>query len=76
VLYAAYLTGRVGLWFAFAGAFLVFASIDTQGQAFVDEVRDRRWYVLVFVGLAVLQLVAGWFLGHRTPRSPGPPTGS
>lgn len=71
VLYALYLTGRVGMWFAFAGAFALFASITASGQAFVDEVRDYRWYVLVFVVLGVLQLVAGWFLGRREPKGPG-----
>jgi cytochrome bd-type quinol oxidase subunit 1 len=67
-LYALYLTGRVGLWFAFAGAFALFASITTRGQAFVDDVRGYRWYLLVFVILGVIQLVAGWFLGRRAPR--------
>jgi len=75
LLYALYLTGRVGLWFAAAGAFLLFASIPTRGQAFADDVRDYRWYLLVFVVLAVLQLVAGWFLGRRRPAPPGPPDG-
>lgn len=65
LLYALYLTGRVGMWFAFAGAFLLFASIPTRGQAFIDDVRDQRWYVLVFVILGVMQVVAGWFLGRR-----------
>ena len=71
VLYAAYLTGRVGMWFAFAGAFALFASIPTRGQAFVDDVRGYRWYLLVFVVLGVMQLVSGWFLGRRSPRSSG-----
>lgn len=70
-LYALYLTGRVGLWFAAAGAFLLFASIPTRGQAFADDVRGYRWYVLVFVILGVVQLVAGWFLGRRRPAPPG-----
>jgi len=70
VLYALYLTGRVGLWFAAAGAFLLFASIPTRGQAFADDVQDFRWYVLVFVILGVVQLVAGWFLGRRRPEPP------
>lgn len=73
VLYALYLTGRVGMWFAFAGAFLLFASIAATGQAFLDEVREYRWYVLVFVVLGVIQLVAGWFLGRREPKTPGEP---
>lgn len=71
VLYASYLTGRVGLWFAAAGAFLLFASIPTRGQAFADDVRSYRWYVMVFVILGVLQLVSGWFLGRRHPAPPG-----
>lgn len=70
-LYASYLTGRVGLWFAAAGAFLLFASIPTQGQAFAEDVRSYRWYVLVFVILGVVQLVSGWFLGRRRPHPPG-----
>ena len=71
VLYALYLTGRVGIWFAFAGAFAIFASVDTRGKAFVDDVGEYRWYVMVFVVLAALQLAAGWFLGHRNPRQWG-----
>jgi hypothetical protein len=67
VLYALYLTGRVGLWFAFAGLFAIFATITTRGQAFVDDVAAFRWYVLVIGALGAMQLVAGWFLGHRRP---------
>lgn len=80
VLYALYLTGRVGLWFAFAGMFLLFATVGTvdpvtgarvpaEGRAFIDAAKQYRWLVLVFLGLAVLQLVAGWFLGRRQPGS-------
>ncbi|MGE5226338.1 MAG: hypothetical protein ACM3OO_05635 [Planctomycetaceae bacterium] len=65
VLYAVYLTGRVGLWFAFAGLFAIFATITTRGQAFVDDVAGFRWYVVVIGALGAMQLVAGWFLGHR-----------
>ena len=71
-LFALYLTGRVGLWFAAAGAFLLFASIPTRGQAFADDVRSYRWYLLVFVILGVIQMVAGWFLGRRRPEPPAP----
>jgi hypothetical protein len=31
LLYSLYLTGRIGLWFAFAGFFLIYASIQVQG---------------------------------------------
>ncbi len=70
VLYALYLTGRIGLWFAFAGFFLIYASIDVQGRAALDELAQYRWYLIVPLALAVLQLGAGWFLGRR-----GPPDG-
>ncbi len=67
VLYALYLTGRIGLWFAFAGFFLIYASIDVQGRAALDELDQYRWYLIVPLALAVLQLGAGWFLGRRGP---------
>ena len=86
-LFALYVTGRAGSWFAFAGMFLLFAIVGTtdpvtgervasQGRAFVDAVERYRWYVLVPVGFAVAQFVAGWFLGRRPGTSeagaPGP----
>lgn len=70
-LYALYLTGRVGMWFAFAGAFALFGLTRTQGRAFIDDVREYRWYVLVFAILGVLQVLAGWFLGRRQPNGEG-----
>jgi hypothetical protein len=63
-LYALYVTGRAGLWFAFAGLFGLIAFVDSEGRSVVD-LREYRWYLLVFLGLAVVQLVAGWFLGRR-----------
>ncbi|HZD18065.1 MAG TPA: hypothetical protein VE669_07985 [Actinomycetota bacterium] len=71
LLYALYLTGRIGLWFAFAGFFLVAASVRTQGRAAFDELASYRWYLLVPLALGALQLVAGWFLGRREPGSDG-----
>lgn len=67
LLYALYLTGRIGLWFAFAGFFLLYASIDVQGRAALDELTRYRWYLLVPLILGVMQLVGGWFLGRRSP---------
>lgn len=67
VLYALYLTGRIGLWFAFAGFFLIYASIDVRGRAALDELAQYRWYLIVPLALAALQLGAGWFLGRRGP---------
>ncbi len=65
LLFALYLTGRAGLWFAFAGAFVIFGSIDAEGRAFTDEAGDHRWYLLVIAGLGALQMVAGYLLGRR-----------
>jgi hypothetical protein len=75
LLYAVYLTGRVGMWFAFAGLFYLFAFVGTTdpvtgqrvpstGQVYVDDVSRYRWYVIVFAVLGSMQLLAGWFLGH------------
>lgn len=49
VLFSLNATARVGLWFAFAGFFV--------GQALVDEPGGLRWYVLVLIGLAGVQLL-------------------
>jgi hypothetical protein len=78
VLYALYLTARVGLWFAFAGFFLIYASVDARGVPALDELEPYRWYLVVPLGLAALQLLAGWFLGHREPgrRHDAEPPGS
>jgi len=81
LLFALYVMGRAGLWFAFAGMFLLFASAGTTdpvtgeqlhapGQAFIDAVNEYRWYVLVPASLAAVQFVAGYFLGRRGERDP------
>ena len=67
LLYALYLTGRIGLWFAIAGFFLISASIDAQGQPALDELAQYRWYIMVPLLLAAVQLVAGYVLGRRSP---------
>jgi hypothetical protein len=71
LLFALFVTGRVGLWFAFAGFFVIYASVDTPGIPGLDELQPFRWYLLVPLFLGALQLVAGWFLGHREPGEPG-----
>jgi len=82
LLYAVYLTGRVGMWFAFAGLFYLFAFVGTTdpvtgqrvpstGQVYVDDVSRYRWYVIVFAVLGAMQLLAGWFLGHGGPADHG-----
>jgi hypothetical protein len=76
LLYALYLTGRVGMWFAFAGMFVIFAfagasdpvtgvRVPSTGQVYVDDVSRYRAYVLVFAVLGAMQLLGSWFLGHR-----------
>ena len=61
-----FVTGRVGLWFGLAGLFLLYALTGTQGRAFVDDVRRYDWFVMVFLGLAALQFLGGFFLGRRS----------
>jgi hypothetical protein len=70
-LYALFVTGRVGLWFSVAGLFLIYASVDLRGRAWVDEVEPYRWYLVVPLVLAAMQLLAGWFLGRRSPTGGG-----
>jgi hypothetical protein len=65
VLFALYVTGRVGLWFSFAGFFLIAATIEATGVAAAEELATYRWYLLVPLVLATMQLVAGVFLGRR-----------
>jgi len=69
LLYAAYRTGRVGIWFAFAGLFWIFAfapGASSDGQRYTQDISRYSWFVVLFAVLAVLQLIGGWFLGHRT----------
>ena len=67
VLYALWLTGRAGMWFAIAGIFVISASIETSGGPYVDEFYDYRWYIFVPITLAAMQLVAGLSLGRARP---------
>jgi hypothetical protein len=67
LLYALFVTGRAGLWFAFAGLFAIYGSNDAQGRAFIDEASQYRWYVVILIVLAALQFVGGQLLGRRTP---------
>jgi hypothetical protein len=69
LLYALYLTGRIGLWFAFAGLFLIYASIEVQGRAALDDLEEFRWYLLVPLVLAAMQLLGGCSLVGARPRT-------
>jgi hypothetical protein len=64
LLYALHLTGRIGLWFAFAGFFVLSAVTSVDGRR-SDELDRFRWYLLVPLVLAAMQLVGGFALGRR-----------
>ena len=66
-LYALFVTGRAGLWFAFAGFFAIYATVESPGRPGLDELEQYRWYLIVPLVLASFQLVGGWFLGRRNP---------
>lgn len=68
VLYALHLTGRIGLWFAFAGLFAIYATTEVSGRAALDELAELRWYALVPLGLATLQFVSAFLLARRPER--------
>jgi hypothetical protein len=55
VLYSLHATARVGMWVAFAGFFF--------GYALVDDPGSLRWYILVPLGLAAIQLLTAMWLG-------------
>jgi len=65
LLFAAFVTGRVGTWVVAAGMFLVFGTISASGQPYVDEAKGFSWLFIVFLGLGAMQFLAAWFLGSR-----------
>ena len=73
LLFAVHVMCRAGLWFAVAGLFALYASIDVQGRAFADEAGDLRWYVVVLGVLAGGQFVTGFLLGWPAGGGDGPP---
>jgi hypothetical protein len=70
VLYAVFVASRVGLWFALMGLFLLFASVETQGRAFIDDAARFNWYYVVLAVPAALQFVSGFLLGRPPSRPP------
>lgn len=68
VLFSLFVTGRVAMWFCAAALFAIYASIDTRGQAFLDDVGQYRWFLLVLLSLAAIQFVASFLLSRRTPQ--------
>jgi hypothetical protein len=73
VWFAVFVTARAGFWFALAGAFAIYASIDTRGQAFVDEARGHAAYLLLLLALPVVQFVAAFFLSRDKDPVSRPP---
>jgi hypothetical protein len=78
LLFAAFVTGRVGTWVVAAAMFAVFGSISTVGQPYRDEASGYGWLFMVFLALGAMQFLASWFLGARDrgeagdePRPPG-----
>ena len=66
-LYAAFVTGRVGLWFAIAGLFAIYAYVDANG----GSIRAYRWYLLVPLSLAAI--AARRRVVPRASRAPASP---
>jgi hypothetical protein len=62
--FAAFVTGRVGLWLSLAGLFAISAASDARGRAAMDELAELRWYALVPLVLAAVQVAAAHFLGR------------
>ena len=65
LLFAAFVTGRVGTWLLAAGMFVLFGTIHTVGRAYTDDASQFTWLVIVFLLLGAMQLLAAWFLGAR-----------
>ena len=70
VLYAVFVASRVCLWFALTGLFLLFASVETQGRAFIDDAARFNWYYIVLAVPAGLQFISGFLLGRPPPTPP------
>jgi hypothetical protein len=60
VLFAIHAGARVGLWVAFAGFFV--------GYALVDEPQQFKWFLLVPIALAGVQLLTGMLLSRPPSR--------
>ena len=67
LLFALFVTGRVGLWFALAGIFVLYAITSVDG--YLTTAFDRfRWVLLVPFALAATQVLAAYALGRRASR--------
>ena len=70
LLYALFVASRAGLWFAMAGLFLLFASVETEGRAFIDDAARFNWYYIVLAVPAAVQFISGFLLGRPPPPPP------
>jgi hypothetical protein len=70
VLFALFVVARAGLWFGLMGLFLLFASVDTQGRAFIDDAAEFNWYGVIILVLIALHFVVAYFLRQSPPPPP------
>jgi hypothetical protein len=70
LLYALFVASRAGLWFAMMGLFLLFASVETEGRAFMDDAARFNWYYIVLAVPAAVQFISGFLLGRPPPPPP------
>jgi hypothetical protein len=70
LLYALFVASRAGLWFAMMGLFLLFASVETEGRAFIDDAARFNWYYIVLAVPAAVQFISGFLLGRPPPPPP------
>jgi hypothetical protein len=62
-LYALHVSSRVALWFSFASVFLALGLLD--------EPSHYRWFALIPIALAGVQLLTGMLLARREPGEQG-----
>ena len=65
LLFALFVTGRVGTWLLASGLFILFGSITVRGRTYTDEASRYSWLFIVLLLLGATQLIAAWFLGAR-----------
>jgi hypothetical protein len=70
LLFAAFVTGRVGTWLLASGMFVLFGTIHTVRRAYTDDASQFGWLFIVFLALGAMQLLAAWFLGARDTGEP------
>ncbi len=69
LLYAVYLTGRIGTWFAFAGMFALYGAANSGDPSLIAGTAQVRWVAVLLGVLLAMQLIGSQFLGKRTPKA-------